>query len=33
MTLDDIIKAALAEDIGDGDHTTLASVPAEARGK
>jgi nicotinate-nucleotide pyrophosphorylase (carboxylating) len=33
MTLDDIIKAALAEDIGDGDHTTLATVPAEARGK
>lgn len=33
MTIDDIIKAALKEDIGDGDHTTLATVPADARGK
>ncbi|NMM46781.1 carboxylating nicotinate-nucleotide diphosphorylase [Marinigracilibium pacificum] len=27
------IKAALAEDIGDGDHSTLASVPEDAIGK
>ena len=27
------IKAALAEDVGDGDHTSLATVPAEATGK
>ncbi len=33
MTIDDIIKAALEEDIGDGDHTTLATVPADAKGK
>lgn len=33
MTIDDIIIAALKEDIGDGDHTTLATVPADARGK
>lgn len=33
MTIDDMISAALKEDIGDGDHTTLATVPAEARGK
>ena len=33
MTIDDIIKAALEEDIGDGDHTTLATVPESAQGK
>ncbi len=33
MTIDDIIKAALLEDIGDGDHTTLATVPDNVRGK
>jgi nicotinate-nucleotide pyrophosphorylase (carboxylating) len=33
MTLDDIIKNALAEDIGDGDHTSLATIPADAKGK
>jgi len=33
MTIDDIIRAALKEDIGDGDHTTLATVPADAQGK
>ncbi|MGK0137574.1 MAG: nicotinate-nucleotide pyrophosphorylase (carboxylating), partial [Algoriphagus sp.] len=27
------IQAALIEDIGDGDHTSLSTVPAEARGK
>lgn len=31
--LDDFIRRALAEDIGDGDHTTLSTVPASARGK
>ena len=33
MTIDEIIRAALKEDIGDGDHTTLATVPADAKGK
>lgn len=28
-----IIKSALAEDVGDGDHTSLSTIPAEARGK
>ena len=28
-----LIANALAEDIGDGDHSTLASIPAEANGK
>lgn len=28
--LDDFINRALAEDLGDGDHSTLASIPAEA---
>lgn len=27
------IKDSLAEDIGDGDHSTLSAIPAEARGK
>ncbi len=31
--LDLLIKAALAEDIGDGDHSTLSCIPADARGK
>ncbi|MDR0363915.1 MAG: carboxylating nicotinate-nucleotide diphosphorylase [Bacteroidales bacterium] len=30
MELEEIIKEALREDIGDGDHTTLATVPADA---
>jgi len=29
--IDRFIKAALAEDIGDGDHSTLAAVPAHAQ--
>ncbi len=33
MNLQNLIKAAFAEDIGDGDHTTLSSVPANAEGK
>lgn len=28
----DLIRNALAEDIGDGDHSTLACIPAAARG-
>lgn len=31
--LDELIKLWLAEDIGDGDHTTLSSIPADAMGK
>ncbi len=31
--IDDLIKLAFAEDIGDGDHTTLCSIPATAVGK
>jgi len=33
LTIDQIIEYALQEDIGDGDHTTLSTVPAEKRGK
>lgn len=33
MLIDDIITRALAEDLGDGDHTSLACIPADARGK
>jgi len=28
-----LVREALAEDIGDGDHSTLSAIPAEARGK
>jgi nicotinate-nucleotide pyrophosphorylase (carboxylating) len=28
-----LIEAALAEDIGDGDHSTLCCIPADAKGK
>ena len=31
--LDEMIKLWFAEDIGDGDHTTLSSSPADAMGK
>ncbi|WP_315820119.1 carboxylating nicotinate-nucleotide diphosphorylase [Paraflavitalea speifideaquila] len=31
--LDILISSALAEDIGDGDHSTLSSIPADTRGK
>ncbi|MEG0949531.1 MAG: carboxylating nicotinate-nucleotide diphosphorylase [Bacteroidales bacterium] len=31
--IDDLIKLAFAEDIGDGDHTTLSCIPADAMGK
>ncbi len=27
------IQAALAEDVGDGDHTSLATIPSDAQGK
>lgn len=33
MTIDEIIAAALSEDIGDGDHTSDACIPAGAQGK
>lgn len=33
MNTDDIIRLAIAEDIGSGDHTSLATIPQEARGK
>ena len=31
--IDDLIRLAFAEDIGDGDHTTLSCIPADAMGK
>ncbi len=31
--IDKLIDLAFAEDIGDGDHTTLSSIPADAMGK
>jgi len=33
MTLEEIVKQALAEDIGEGDHTSLATIPEKASGK
>lgn len=30
--IDALIELALAEDLGDGDHTTLATIPADAAG-
>lgn len=33
MTIDEVIINALAEDVGDGDHTTLATIPVNAIGK
>ncbi len=33
MTIDQIIALALQEDIQDGDHTSLATIPSEAKGK
>jgi len=33
MTIDEIIEKALAEDIGDGDHTSISTIPKEAMGK
>lgn len=31
--IDDLLELAFAEDIGDGDHTTLSTIPADAMGK
>lgn len=31
--IEDLIKLSFAEDIGDGDHTTLSSIPSDAIGK
>ncbi len=31
MTLQDFIRTALAEDVGDGDHTSLSTIPADAQ--
>ena len=31
--VDDLLTLAFAEDVGDGDHTTLSTIPAEARGR
>ena len=28
-----LVHAAMAEDLGDGDHSTLAVIPADAMGK
>jgi nicotinate-nucleotide pyrophosphorylase (carboxylating) len=33
VKIDDIIREALLEDIGDGDHTSLSTIPASNRGK
>jgi len=33
MTLSEIIKNALQEDIGSGDHSSLASIPENAKGR
>src|SRR5512133_2052165 len=33
MTIDEIVERALQEDLGDGDHTSLATIGAESRGK
>jgi len=33
MTIDDIIKKSLEEDLGDGDHTSLSTIPKNAMGK
>ncbi len=31
--IDDLLTLAFAEDVGDGDHTTLSTIPADAVGK
>lgn len=33
MNLEEIIKRALQEDLGDGDHTSLATIPATSSGR
>lgn len=31
--IDDLLELSFAEDIGDGDHTTLSTIPADAMGR
>lgn len=31
--IDDLLTLAFAEDVGDGDHTTLSTIPADEQGK
>ena len=31
--IDDLLNLAFAEDVGDGDHTTLSTIPAEEQGR
>jgi len=31
--LEHLVKEALAEDVGDGDHSTLSCIPADKKGK
>lgn len=31
--IDDLLTLAFAEDVGDGDHTTLSTIPADEKGK
>jgi nicotinate-nucleotide pyrophosphorylase (carboxylating) len=33
MTIDEIVKLALIEDLGDGDHTSLATISSDAKGR
>jgi nicotinate-nucleotide pyrophosphorylase (carboxylating) len=33
MTIDEIVRMALAEDLGEGDHTSLATIPENTKGK
>ncbi|GHT08344.1 nicotinate-nucleotide diphosphorylase (carboxylating) [Bacteroidia bacterium] len=33
LLIEELIKLAFAEDIGDGDHTTLSTIPESAQGK
>lgn len=33
LTIDEIIANALIEDVGDGDHTSLSTIPEDATGK
>ena len=31
--IEDLLDLAFAEDVGDGDHTTLSTIPADAMGR
>lgn len=33
MTIEEVISRALREDVGDGDHTSLSTIPSDAHGK